>query len=94
MNIGRRRKLPQDPSKVCESCRFLRRPIYYSNRLIEACEKAGKSKEIGTETLAELTYEVLSLNREKFWCSKEGWTHLLDNCSLWQPRIARKHNPF
>jgi hypothetical protein len=29
---------------------------------------------------------VLSLNREKFWCSKEGWTHLLDNCSLWQPR--------
>ena len=87
MSIDGRRKLPHDPAKVCGSCRFLQRPIYYSSRLVEACEKVGKAGDIRTEILAELTYEVLALNREKFWCSREQcWTHLLDYCSLWQLR--------
>jgi hypothetical protein len=87
MTTDRRRRLPHDPAKVCGSCRFLRRPIYYSNRLVEACEKMGKAGNLRTENLAELTYEVLALHREKFWCSREEcWTHLLDHCSLWQLR--------
>ena len=96
MSIDRRRKLPHDPGKVCGSCRFLQRPIYYSSRVVEACEKVGKAGSIRTENLAELTYEVLTLNREKFWCSREQcWTHLLDYCSLWQLRQCEEHkDPF
>jgi len=87
-------QMPIDSSKVCGSCRFLKRPIYYSNRLLEACEKAVKTEEC-TETLAELTYEVLSLHRKAFWCNKNRcWTHILDNCSLWQPKIIKHHQNF
>jgi hypothetical protein len=87
MTANRRRKLPHDPAKVCGSCRFLQRPIYYSKRILEAIEKIGEAENIRTENLAELTYEVLALHREKFWCSREEcWTHLLDYCSLWQRR--------
>lgn len=57
MSSDRRRKLPHDPAKVCGSCRFLRRPIYYSDRLVKACEKVGKAGDTRTEVLAELTYE-------------------------------------
>jgi hypothetical protein len=87
MTTNQRRKLPHDPAKVCGSCRFLQRPIYYSKRVLKAIEKIGKTENIRTENLAELTYEVLALHREKFWCSREEcWTHLLDHCSLWQRR--------
>jgi hypothetical protein len=78
--------MPTDSSKVCGTCRYLRHPIYHQGKLVEVCEKAVKT-EICTETLAELTYEVLCIYRKAFWCKKDKcWTHLLDNCSLWQPR--------
>lgn len=55
----------------------------------------GKAENIRTENLAELTYEVLTLYREKFWCSREEcWTHLLDYCSLWQLRQREAQEKF
>ena len=95
MITDQHRKLPHDPGKVCGSCRFLQRPVYYSSRLVDACEKVGKAGNIYTENLGELIYQVLTLYREKFWCSKERcWTHLLDHCSLWQLRQRQAHKDF
>jgi len=95
MSSDRCRKLPHDSAKVCGSCRFLRRPVYYSSRLVEACEKVGKAGNICTENLGELIYEVLTLYRERFWCSSEEcWTHLLDYCSLWQLRQREAREDF
>jgi len=87
MPSRRRRKLSHDPAKVCGSCAHLRRPIHYSKLLEEACEKVVKGVNVRTEDLALLVQETLRLSRERFWCVREQtWTHILDYCSLWQPR--------
>ncbi|MEJ2281254.1 MAG: hypothetical protein P8X97_04975 [Candidatus Bathyarchaeota archaeon] len=78
--------MPYDSTKVCGTCQSLKSPLYHQGKLIQVCKKATNTS-ICTQTLAELTYEVLTIYHKNFWCNKNKcWTHILDNCSLWQPQ--------
>ena len=90
----RRRRLPHPPDKVCGSCRYLLRPPFYNVwRLRKACRRIVEANRIRVEDLTRLVREVLTLNNKRYWCSREKcWTHLLDYCSLWEPRKETEEN--
>jgi len=67
----RRRRLPHDPGKVCDSCRHLKRPLLYCGwRLIEICKRIAEAGigDIQVEDLSQLVQEVLTLKNRVYWC--------------------------